>query len=281
MSRSDGLHARSLPATAFGGLVAGALGGALAWAIASGWADLSPYIASYARLDQVMSLTLAASVGALVLTARARFRREALLPAMGAGLLLGGVGALVGCTLALFLPVGGTSRMFALMRILTWSLIAGFAAVALAQYARLRRVAVTLEVLSVGLCGGAIAGAMYSLPGPAELWWPAACTVCGAAIGLAAVGPVMWRAPAVALILPAHDQHHSFWSLHERAIEPGEAMHVANATISCDGDAVLVSPPEGGAILDGHPLYRPVHLAQNADVVEGRIRCRVTLFQAI
>jgi len=227
-----------------------------------------------------MSLTLSACVGALVLLARARFRREALVPAMCAGILLGGVGALVGCTLALFLPDGGTSRMFTLVRMLSWSLMAGFASVALAQYKRLRRVDVSIEVLLIGLCGGAIAGAIYSLPGLGELWWPAACTVCGAAIGFASVGPTMWRSPAVALILPPHEQHHTFWSLHERAIESGMAMQVANATVMCDGPNVVVHPPPSGAVLDGHPLYRPVQITQNAELVAGRVRCRVTLFQS-
>ncbi|MEP6831805.1 MAG: hypothetical protein ABJB74_00365 [Gemmatimonas sp.] len=278
MSRPDGLHARTLPATVSGALVAGWVGGAVAWAIANRWSDLSPQVASYARADQLMSLTLSACVGALVLVARARFRREALVPAMCAGMLLGGVGALVGCTLALFLPDGSTGQMFAVVRMLTWSLMAGFASVALAQYTRLHRIGVSIEVLLIGLCGGAVAGAMYSLPGPGELWWPAACTVCGAAIGLASVGPAMWRAPAVALILPPHEQHHTFWSLHERAIERGCAMRVASATISCDGPNVVVYPPATGAVLDGQPLYRPVQLTQNAELVAGRIRCRVTVF---
>jgi hypothetical protein len=257
--------------------VAGWIGGALAWFVTSAWTDLSSVISSYTRLDQFAALVLGAFVGGLVLTVRARHRREPLLPAARAGLLLGGVSALLGATVSLLFDGATSSEVFVVQRVLTWALLSGSAAAALATYTRPRRTPCIVESGILGLIGGATAGAMYSLPGPAEIWLPVAMTWSGGAIGFAAVGPAMWRAMVVVQVLPPRDGRLSLWSLHERAIDRGGSMPVAEGEVGCVDDDVVVSPPPAGAILDGYPLYRALPLTRDAILAIGRSRFRLTV----
>ncbi len=199
--------------------------------------------------------------------------------AAGAGLLLGGVAGLVGASIGLRLRVGDTPTGFVIERLATWGLVAGAIAGALSTYTRTRRVAFSVESSILGLLGGITAGALFSLPGPSEIWLPLALTWCGAAIGFAAVGPAIWHAPAVVHVLPARDARHSLWSLYESTIDDGWSMALAEARIACVDGVVYVYPPPAGAILDGYPLYRAVPLTRDAMLAVGRARFRVTLGQ--
>lgn len=268
---------RKLPASASAALVTGWIGGAIAWGVASGWTDLSPRVGSYARLDQFTALLLGVCVGALVLALRARHRREPILPALIAGVLIGGCAALVGCTLGLLIPENETPRAFTIARIVTWAFMAGSVAVGLAQYSRVHSAKTSLQSLLIGLGGGAVAAALYSMPGPAELWWPVACTVCGAVIGFGAVGPALWCAPAVVHVMPQRAERHSFWSLHERAVDDGWSMEIGDANVGCVNAHVSVYPSPAGAVLNGYPLYRAVELTDDADLRVSRARCRISL----
>ena len=255
--------------------VSGWIGAAAAWTIASGWSDITPMLSSYDRLDQYVALLLGACSGGSVLVLRARHRREPLLPALGAGLLLGGVASLVGATMGLLLRGVGTTG-FLLQRIATWSLLAACGAAALATYSRTRRTISIATSFGLAAVGGAIAGVIFSLPGPSELWMPLAMTWCGAAMGFAAVGPAMWRAPVVVQLQPPLGQRHSIWSLHERAVDNGWSTPVGEGQIGCVDDTVFVYPPPAGAILDGYPLYRATPLTRAAVIAVGRTRFLVT-----
>lgn len=255
--------------------VTGWIGGALAWAVTSGWTDMSPLLSSYDRIDQLVALTIGACTGACVLTVRARHRREPLLPALGAALLLGGVAALVGATTGLALRGSESSTGFVIERMATWGLLAACAAAALSCYSRTRTLLSSAESFVLGALGGAIAGAMFSLPGPAELWLPLAMAWCGSTIGFAAVGPALWRAPVVVHVLPPRGGRQSMWSLHECAIDNGWSRGLAESQVGCVDDRVYVYPPPAGAVLNGYPLYRAIPLTRDAILAVGRHRYRL------
>ena len=271
------LTSRPMPASLSAAAVTGWIGGALAWAITSGWTDTTWLLSSYARLDQYVALTIGACTGACILAMRARHRREPIWPAVGAGVLLGGVAALLGATVGLWVPARDTPAGFVFARMTTWALMAALASTALSTFTRVRRIPSLAMSAVLGALGGAIAGALFSLPGPSDVWLPTAMTWCGTAIGFAAVGPAMWRAPAVIQILPPRHGRASLWSLHECAIEDGWSMQVVDAQLGCVDGVLFVYPPPAGAVLDGYPLYRAVPLVRDATIVVGRVRARATL----
>lgn len=270
--RTRGLHASISSA-----IVAGWIGAAFAWLLCSSFTDLSSLMSSYARLDQLVALCLGASTGACVLALRARHRREPVLAAFGAGALLGGVAALLGATIGLVLRLGDSPLAFVLQRVGTWALMSAAMAAALACYTRSPRALAIAESAMIGVIGGVTAGAIFTLPGPAEVWWPIAMTLAGAAVGFAAVGPNMWRAPAVVHVLSSRERRHTFWSLHERTIDDGWSMPVAEGHVACVEGHVYVYPPPAGAILDGYPLYRAMPLAHDVMLAIGRSRFRIAL----
>lgn len=255
----------------------GWIGGALAWGITSGWTDASSLLSSYARADQYFALTLGACIGACVLLGRARHRREPFWPALVSGMLLGGTAALVGTTLALWVRAPDIPTGFVLVRMMTWAVMAALCAGALSTFTRVRHMASIAISTLLGALGGALAGAVLSLPGPSDVWLPVAMTWCGAAIGFAAVGPALWRAPVVVQVLPPRHGRLSLWSLHECAIENGWSMPVVDAHMGSVDGVVYVYPPPAGAVLDGYPLYRAVPLVRDAIIAVGRVRIRVTL----
>ncbi len=268
---------RALPPSITASAVSGWIGGTLTWMLVSGWTDLSSWATSYARLDQLAAMTLGASVGAVVLFVRARHRREPIWVAAAAGVLLGGVSALVGVTLALaLLPAPIQPRAFLVVRIGTWAVMAACASGALACFTRVHRRRRIAESVGLGLVGGAVAGSIASLPGAPEVWWPLALAMAGMMIGLASVGPGIWRASAVVLRLPPRDGTLSLWSLWERALDDDWSAPVNDGLVSVVGDDVIVHPPVAGANLDGYPLYRSLALSGDAVLTVGRTRVRIT-----
>ncbi len=239
--------------------------------------DATSYLRTNGRLDQLVALLLGATAGAFVLVVRARHRRESLVPALGAGALLGGIPALIGATICVWLLSADSAGRFVLMRMIAWAFSTALAAMGLSRFTRTPTTRITLESLALGALGGAIAGAIYSLPGPSELWLPVAMAWTGAAIGVAGTGPLLWCAAVTVHVLPPRDERRTMWSLHERAVERGTSMKLSDAQVACVGDVVYVYPPPGGAVLDGYPLYRAVPLQRDALLAVGRARFRLTL----
>lgn len=275
------MSGRALPPSVSGAAVAGFIGGAITWALASSASALPSAIRGYGRLDQVMSLLLGASVGACVLTLRARHRREPMAIASLIGAIVGGVAAATGASIGLLLSGSPSPVGFVLERVATWALMCASTAVSIAMCTRTRRTVVAAESAVIGAFGGILAGAMMSLPGPTELWWPLALTVAGAVIGFAAVGPGVWRAPVVVQLLPQREHRLTLWSLHECAIERGWSMPIAEAQVGCVDGTVYVYPPPAGAVLDGYPLYRALPLTRDAILGVGRIRARLAVRTAV
>ncbi len=199
------------------------------------------------------------------------------MPAIGAGTLLGAVSALLAVTIGLLLPLGDAPLAFVIQRVGAWALMTGLTSAALACYSRAPNRVTIAESAVIGVIGGAGAGAIFTLPGPAEVWLPIAMTTAGAAVGFAVVGPAMWRAAAVVHVMSPRDQRHTLWSLHERALEDGWSIHVADGQVANVDGTVFVYPPPAGAVLDGYPLYRAVPIARDVVLAVGRTHARVML----
>jgi hypothetical protein len=253
------------------------MGGALAWVITATWTDASALRSTSARLDILVAMTLGACTGALVLLARARHRRDPLLPALGRGLVLGGVPAMLAAALTVWLGATTSAIGFVAARVLVWACVAALSAGGLAWVAPARARTVFVETLLLGALGGAVGGAMASLPGPTELWLPLAMAWTGAAIGFAGVGPLLWRAPVVVHVLAARNVRRTMWSLHERAVDVGTAMVLAEARLECNEQGAVIHPPPGGAVLDGYPVYRVMPVQRDALLAVGRSRFRLTV----
>ncbi len=268
---------RSLPHGATAAAVFGWIGAGIAAAIGSRWTDISPIVSTFARLDQLQMLLTGACVGALVLVGRALHRRESAIAATLAGALLGASGALIGATLAWSLPIGSSPRSFLFTRFAGWAVAAALTSVTLSLWSRSLSFKRIGETAVLGAIGGITAGAVFSMPGPSELWLPIATTIFGATVGFAAVGPGLWRAPLIMQTLPARDTRRGMLSLNERSVDNGWSMQLSEARIGCVDGRVYVYPPPGGVGIDGHSYYRPVELTHDALLTVGRARYRAIL----
>ncbi len=272
-----GSAARTIPRSAIAAAAFGLVGGSLAWMITSAQTDASTIISNGARADLVAACVLGLCTGALVLLGRARHRREGLWNAIATGAIVGGASALVGATLTNWIGQSDSATTFAIARMVACASIAACTSAGLSLIAAARSRTLALESAAIGALGGAVGGAVATLPGPTELWSALAMAWTGATIGFAAVGPSLWRAPVLVQVLPARSERRNMWTLHERTVERGSAMVLAEARITCDDDAVTVHPPPSGAVLDGYPVYRSMPLQRDGMLAVGRARFRLTL----
>lgn len=214
-------------------LVSGFTGGAIAWIVASLLTDLSPFVSSYRRLDQVVLLMLGAGTGLVVHLALARRLGTNLALSALAGLILCGAGALLGGSIVLGLGGGaaGGVRGFLLARLAAWALAGGFAALLGALWGIRPNAAALAEAFGIGALAGLFGALLFSMPGPSELWQALGFGLFGAGVGLAICGPPLWHAPAIAeLVLTGVP---GIWSLREWPLVPGVVMDVASAGSAC------------------------------------------------
>jgi len=268
-----------IPRSAIAAAVFGFAGGTLAWVITSAWTDASALMSSNVRADLLAAAVFGLCTGALVSLGRARHRREPLSSAFAAGALIGALSASLGTALSDWTGQVDGAVAFVFARIVTWATIAACMASGLAFMASARSRQRVIESIALGALGGAIGGAVATLPGPTELWSAIAMAWTGAAIGFAGIGPSLWRAPVLVQVLPSRNDRRSMWTLHERAVERGMSMVLAEARIACDDDAVVVHPPPNGAVLDGYPLYRTMSLQRDGLLAVGRARFRLTVLR--
>lgn len=180
---------------AFAAPMTGVAGALLAWGGASGLRDLGPVVSSYARLDLVVAVLLGALVVAFVLGGSALRVQRSPLPAACVGLLMGAMAGAVGGVLGTALSTA--AGPFLLRRALAWGALgACVAAAAALRWVRgdPRRL---LEAAAVGTLAGAAAGAVFSIPGPGDVWQAMAFSLVGAACGFGACSLAVRRASGV------------------------------------------------------------------------------------
>ena len=168
---------------------AGLTGAALAWLGAQLLTDLGAVINSYAILDLVTLALLGASVGVSLRAAAARRDAELPLEAATAGL-IGALAAAAGGVIGLLIvAVGRFDRSgpgFLAARLLVWGMAAAAIGAGLAllthsnDRARLRNTALG------GLVGGLVGAALFSFPGPTQVWHLLGFLCLGAGVGYGA-----------------------------------------------------------------------------------------------
>ncbi len=256
----------SLPRGVLASAVLGYCAGLVAWIVTGLNADLTALAPTYFRLDQLTLLALGALVGAAVLGGAALRRRGGVAAATAAGLLLGGVGALLGGSLVLLAPGSTSLGGFMAARVGGWALAGGLASLLLACYGTQLDPGRMIESLGLGMLAGAFAGVVFALPGPSELWQAVAFTVFGAGLGLAACGPGLWRARALVDLVPARRRVPGILSLREWAVHEGRAVALGSARMGCQDGKLALYPGAAGATLDGRPMTEPAFLPVAAQV---------------
>ena len=187
------------------GGVAGAMagmGGALAaWIITGLWSDLGDLLFSYQMLDLATATLFGGLVGgAIGLADAARAKRNIALGtivSLALGVAGGALGGFLSVLLNGLIDNDASTRGFVAMRILAWTAVGltvgGVVALGHVKTDR-RRV---VDGLIWGGVGGVIAGLMYSLPGPGDLWNAVAFLVLGIAIGAGLSAPALQRSVAI------------------------------------------------------------------------------------
>lgn len=256
-------HAPSRRARLPRGVMASALlgyaGAFIAWLVAGRVHDLGGALSSYARLDQLAVALLGALAGAAILGGGAIRMARSVVLGVGAGLLLGAAGALVGASAVILLAHPASPAAYVLTRLGAWALAGAFAAVLLAMAApplAWKRVA---ESAALGLITGALSGVIIGLPGPSPLWQAAAWLLFGLALGIAVAGPLLWHAPGL-VELQHPDGTPGMMSLREWPVLDGDTVPLESAQVAAQDGRVAFYPPPNGASVNGRGVGEPVYL---------------------
>ncbi|HEY8061574.1 MAG TPA: hypothetical protein VID74_02195 [Gemmatimonadales bacterium] len=256
-------------------MVIGLTAGFAAWLAAGMWPSVT---SNFVRLDQLSALALGAAVGAGVLGGREFRQRRSMAPGAAAGLVLGGAGGISGISLVAFSHGVVAPRTFLLERMAGWGLAAGFTVLALAVFTGMRTWRVSIERITIGIVGGAIAGSIFALPGITELWQAVAFLWFGASTGLAMAGPELWSATAVVESLPPRGRQLTLLALHEWPLYAG-SLTLGEAQVAVVDGGVALYPPAGGVVADGHQVRRPRYLRGTTDLTIGRTRYRIRVLE--
>jgi hypothetical protein len=258
----------SLPKGVLASAAWGYAGALAAWLLAGLWTDTGSVLATYARLDQATIGLLGAIVGAAVLLGAALRTRGSLVLAAVAGLGLGAAGALIAGSGALLLAGAVSLRGFVVLRVLGWSVSAGLAALLLSLYGGAPDARRTSESLALGLLAGAVAGVIFGLPGPSELWQALACLAFGAGVGVAACGPGLWHAAAIVEGAPA-GRIPGILALREWPVPRRGPVTLGGVRLAWQGERLALHPAESGAMVDGRPVKQAMYLAAGPLTLDG------------
>jgi len=269
----------TLPRGVLASALLGYAGGVIAWLLAGINAGPARFTADYNRLDQITMVLLGAIVGACVLLGVALRGRGVAPLAIVSGLVLGAVGSLAGGSAALLIPGAAGVRGFVVARVIGWALAAGIASLLLACYGRRfdwRRLG---ESLLLGLLGGAIAGVMFALPGPSDLWQGVAFATFGAAIGVAACGPALWHATAIIELDPKRGLVPEILTLREWPLHEASSVDLGALRLGCQDRRVALYPSAQGATFQGRRMNEPTFLDAGGHVAAGGLQYRIRLRQ--
>jgi hypothetical protein len=234
---------------------------------------------SYTRLDQLTALVLGATIGAALLGAREYRQRRGVLLGLFAGVLLGGVGALVGASVLAFAHNAIAPKWFVAERTASWMFSAGGAAALLSLFVARRQRMWIREAVILAMIGGASSGAILSLPGYSDVWQAVACIWFGAAIGFAVAGPELWHAFAVVEMAPVRGERWNPVLTREWPLHDGLSLELGEARVACQDGLVAIYPPAGGLVANGHSVRQPRFLWDNALVIVGRARYHVQMLR--
>jgi hypothetical protein len=258
-------------------MVHGLTAAALAWVLSGLISDRTPLVNNSIRIDQFTMCLLGSFVGAAVLGGRAVSQRLEFPSELLAGLALGGFAALLSATVFAYLPVPSSSRAFVLFRAVAWAFTGGTTAMALATWIQQRDRRAILQSGLRGLAGGAMAGVIFALPGPAELWQAVAMLVVGAVTGFAVITPLFRRAVAVADLGPRRGPVPGILTLRESILYEGNAVSLGAATLACQGGRIALYPPPAGVVFNGRAVVEATILNSGGTLLVADQRFRIQL----
>ncbi len=254
----------------------GYAGAFAAWVIISRWTDTGAVITDYVRLDQATMLTLGALVGASALAGMALRQRRSVPLGFLIGLCLASAGAGIAASLALLLPAVVSPRGFIVARVLGWALCGGLAAALLSLYGAVMDLRGSAESLALGLVAGAVAGVVFTLPGPSDLWQAVAFMAFGSGVAVAACAPALWHAAAI-VEWAGGRRRAGVLSLREWPVPDRGAVALAASRLAWHDGRVALHPAPSGASVDGLAVTQPVYLSEgplSLDGVSYRLRVR-------
>ena len=258
---------RRLPRGILASAAWGYAGALTAWLVSAIWRDTGGVLSDYGRVDQATMLVLGGATGAAVLAGSALRRRDSVAVAALAGFGLGAAGAFVAASVALLLTGMVSVRGFVVARVLGWALAGGLVAPVLSLWGGFEA-RKTSEALVSGLLAGAVAGVVYSLPGPSELWQGIACLAFGAGVGIAACGPALWHAPAIVELAPS-GRAGSILRLREWPLPERGAVGIGPSRLSMQSGRLALYPPTEGADVNGERIASPVFLPEGPLMLDG------------
>jgi hypothetical protein len=240
---------------------------------------LGDVLFSYQMLDLAAAATVGGAIGfATCLTDAVRNRRGLVVAAL-AGLALGAAGGALGGFLAVVLSgliaSEASMRTFVLYRITAWAAVGiavgVFTGLAYVRSDR-RRI---LDGALWGLGGGLLAGLMYSLPGPSDLWNAFAFAGLGAAVGAGLCAPALQRSHAILEQEVARGGPFRLFGIREWGLRPSSSLHLRDAGVeatieSHEGGFVLrprATNGDGKVRVGGQPVTDGVRL-RNGDLLE-------------
>lgn len=274
-----------VPKGAYAAGVSGAAGALIAWLVCSTITDLSDALPTYARLDLAVGGMLGALVGAFVAGGDALRRRSSVpidaLFGFGLGLVGGLAGAAAGAGLGGVLAPRLSPGTFPIARLLAWTILA--AAIGLTLGMRWwqddeRR---TIDGAGYGALAGAVAGIIYSLPGPSEFWQALAFLVVGAGVGAGSCAPSLRRSVAILELERTGRGRVGLTRLREWALTGGSSVPLerdgsAVASVICDATRCRIVPATGGSGVSvaGKPLAAPMELVNEDRIAVGDAQYR-------
>ncbi len=259
---------RRVPRGVFASLVWGYAGAFLAWLLTGLRADIGGIVSSYARLDVMTMLLLGGLVGTAVLVGGALRRRGSVAVAALAGFLLSGGGAALVAAGAALLPGMVSLRGFVVARELGWALAGGVSAVLLSVYAGIPDARRSSESLVLGLLAGAVAGIVFALPGPSELWQALAFLVYGSGVGVASAGPELWHAAAI-VEASGRPRVGRILALREWPVPRTGAVGLGTSRLAWQDGRLALHPGPSGASMNGQQVAQAIYLPAGPLALDG------------
>ncbi len=273
-----------VPKGAYAAAVSGMSGALLAWLVCSTITDLSDALPTYARLDLAEGGILGVFAGAFIAGSDA-LRRRASVPlgilfGIALGLVGGVAGGAAGAGLGGVLAPRLTPAIFPVVRIVAWVVLGAALGLTLGMRWWQDDERRTADGAGYGALAGLVAGILYSLPGPSELWQALAFAIVGAGVGVGVCAPSLRRSVAILELERGGSGRIGLtrlreWGLLDGTTVPLERDGSAAASVVCEATRCRVVPSAGGGVrVSGKAIAAPTELVNEDRIAIGDAQYR-------
>ncbi|MEO6209314.1 MAG: hypothetical protein ABIQ10_04220 [Gemmatimonadaceae bacterium] len=273
-----------VPKGAYAAAVSGMSGALLAWLVCSTITDLSDALPTYARLDLAEGGILGVFAGAFIAGSDA-LRRRASVPlgilfGIALGLVGGVAGGAAGAGLGGVLAPKLTPAIFPVARIVAWVVLGAALGLTLGMRWWQDDERRTVDGAGYGALAGLVAGILYSLPGPSELWQALAFAIVGAGVGAGVCAPSLRRSVAILELERGGSGSIGLtrlreWGLLDGTTVPLERDGSAAASVVCEATRCRIVPSAGGGVrVSGKAIAAPTELVNEDRIAIGDAQYR-------